>query len=161
MKATTQAQLTGNINASGTGTSSTFDVYDSLGAQHQLTVSFAPGTTANQWSWTATADGGTTSVGTGTVSFNANGQGTGSTGTCALALASGATTPQTIAMNFSSVTQQSATDGVQMENQDGLAQGTMNNYSIDSNGVITGSYTNGDSKVLGQIAVAKLPIPRG
>ncbi|NIZ47451.1 flagellar hook protein FlgE [Entomospira nematocerorum] len=38
--------------------------------------------------------------------------------------------------------------------QDGYGMGYMSGYSIDQSGVITGVYTNGQSKVVGQIAMA-------
>lgn len=43
----------------------------------------------------------------------------------------------------------------------GNPAGTMNGFSVQPNGMIYGMYSNGDSKLLGQIAVATFPNPSG
>ena len=45
--------------------------------------------------------------------------------------------------------------------QNGYKMGTLENYLIDSNGVITGIYSNGLNRALGQLAVANFANPSG
>jgi flagellar hook protein FlgE len=41
-----------------------------------------------------------------------------------------------------------------MENQDGSQIGTLESFSVGADGAITGSYSNGQTKALGQVAIA-------
>lgn len=59
-----------------------------------------------------------------------------------------------ISFDFSSVTQYTAKDSVYVYDSNGYTTGTLTEYSIGSDGVITGIYTNGKQKALGVIALA-------
>lgn len=59
-----------------------------------------------------------------------------------------------IYFDFSSVTQYSAKDSVYVYDSNGYTTGTLTEYSIGGDGVITGIYTNGKQKALGVIALA-------
>jgi len=48
-----------------------------------------------------------------------------------------------------------------MTQQDGSATGTLNGFSIGSNGIVTGTFTNGLTQTLGQVAVAEFNNPLG
>lgn len=60
-----------------------------------------------------------------------------------------------IYFDFSSVTQYSAKDSIYVYDSNGYTTGTLTEYSIGNDGVITGIYTNGKQKALGVIALAK------
>ncbi|BBL34876.1 flagellar hook protein FlgE [Nitrosomonas stercoris] len=51
--------------------------------------------------------------------------------------------------------------GVNMMNQDGFTSGRLAGYSISDNGEIRGSYTNGVTRTLGQLALAGFSNPNG
>lgn len=68
---------------------------------------------------------------------------------------------ETITIDFSQVTQFSSTVTVSSTTVNGNTAGTMTGYSIDSNGIITGTYSNGETKLLGQIVLANFPNPSG
>ena len=56
-------------------------------------------------------------------------------------------------------TQFASSFSVENITQDGMPAGTMDKYSIDKNGLITGNYTNGQQKTLGQVVLANFDSP--
>ncbi len=60
-----------------------------------------------------------------------------------------------------SVTQFSAPSTTRVYSQDGYALGYLEDFQIDSGGTITGIYSNGSNRVLGQLAVANFANPAG
>jgi flagellar hook protein FlgE len=60
-----------------------------------------------------------------------------------------------------SVTQYAEQSTTKAFKQDGYAMGYLSNYNIDSTGTINGIYTNGTSRVLGQIALASFTNQNG
>lgn len=59
-----------------------------------------------------------------------------------------------IYFDFSSVTQYAAKDSIYVYDSNGYTTGRLTEYSIGSDGVITGIYTNGKQQALGMIALA-------
>lgn len=103
-------------------------------------------------------------LGSGTISFDNNGQYVGSTGTT-LTLdrtGTGATAKQAVAIDMSSMTALSTqSSDVTLNNLDGFATGSINGFSIGDDGKITGSFSNGQTRVLGQLALATFDNPEG
>jgi len=66
----------------------------------------------------------------------------------------GATTPQSITLDFSTVTSYASLSTINAD-PDGNGAGTLKSVSIDSTGVITGVYTNGVRQAEAQVAVAQ------
>ena len=60
----------------------------------------------------------------------------------------------TIGSQRNTVTQSAASSSTKAYYQDGYTMGYLDNFKIDSSGVITGVYSNGASRKLGQIALA-------
>jgi flagellar hook protein FlgE len=48
-----------------------------------------------------------------------------------------------------------------MSSQDGIQIGTLSSFSVGGDGTITGSYDNGQTKTLGQVALATFNNPNG
>jgi len=67
----------------------------------------------------------------------------------------------TINVDFSGTTQYGGASGVNNLEQDGYASGTLSNFSIGSDGTITGNYSNGQTMVLGQVVLATFNDPNG
>jgi flagellar hook protein FlgE len=59
------------------------------------------------------------------------------------------------------VTQTASASSTTSIQQDGAASGTLQNFSIGSNGTITGSFSNGTTAVVGQIALASFADEQG
>ena len=153
-------------------------VYDSLGSPVtvDVTASLVSKTdTGTTWKFEAnSADNldpnapNNTLVGTGTISFDANGQLTSSSNTD-LAIhrsGTGADAVMPVKLDFtgmSSLAANGSATGSQMDvtSQDGYQQGSLNSYSIGTDGKITGSFTNGQTRTMGQVAVAMFNNPEG
>ena len=177
--ATTTVQQQTNLDATapmGTTYSTPMTVFDSLGASHILTFNFTE-TAANTWSYQITlpaADtGGTgnpTVVASGSLSFDSNGNlasPTGSvTGISVAGLADGAAT-MNLTWNLadssggSLLTQVASDSTTTATSQNGYASGTLQSYAVQTDGTIEGTFTNGQTQALGQIALASFSNNQG
>jgi flagellar hook protein FlgE len=63
-------------------------------------------------------------------------------------------TPFDFSLDFSSVTSLADSSDISLDSQDGYERGVLEEYSVGTDGIITGSFTNGKTQVLGQIALA-------
>lgn len=160
-RATENITFEGNLNANaqdGTTWITSAQVYDSLGNVHTLTITFTKNGT-NTWDWEATLDGGAPG-GSGTVTFGNDGLVTsGGSGTATFTIPGANALNLTI--DFSALTQFGGNPSAYISYQDGYAAGSLDMVTTDSNGVITGIFTNGQSKPLAQIALATFPNPQG
>lgn len=169
--------------------STSVTVYDSLGVGHEVTVLFER-TSDAQWTWRAVADasevydgtgaafsseeGYAFEVATGTVDFDTDGNVAAFTQTD-----TSATTPWTfygasasaLTFDFGMDAAGAATDGaltmagsessVSSIAQDGMSTGTLSSLAVDSDGTITGTYSNGEDLVLGKVALASFRAESG
>ena len=190
--ATTSVEMSINLDASdasaGTiaafdpNTPSTYDystsytVYDSLGAEHTASMYFLKdNTTNNTWhTWLYVDDGtGMTNVtqngGTAysTLTFNTdgsiaavNGAATTSLTYDNLAMANGAA-DLALDLDFSTVTQFGGDYAVNSLYQDGYATGRLTGLDISDTGVVSARYTNGQSTALGKVALANFANVQG
>jgi flagellar hook protein FlgE len=110
------------------------------------------------WDWTASGGG---SSGSGTINFGGSGTELSSTGGITLANADGSNTPQPIAPSFTGVTSLSGVSTAAPTTQDGSGPGTLQSFSVDDTGTITGVFSNGLTRSLGQIALASFANPGG
>ncbi len=149
--------LTTAQDANGTSCTSQMNVYDSQGTTHSIKMIYSR-TGTNAWSWTAdcaddisgrnvTNDGAIKSL-----TFTSSGAYSASTGTIAIDL----TGPSDLAIepSMSRLTQFDGTSSVNLTDQNGYPKGTLDKFTIGSDGLITGIYTNGLTKTLAQIAMA-------
>jgi flagellar hook protein FlgE len=163
---TSKTVFQGNLDASAAvndTVSTTITAYDSLGVRHSIKLTFTK-TGANSWSWQAQTDPNDSAASTsssGTVTFDASGQYSAATGSpLSIALTNGATSPLSVDLDFSALTQFSGASQV-AGTSDGFASGTLVTFSIGSGGEITGVYSNGQTQLLGQIALATFANPGG
>ena len=164
-EATTTAKLSGNLDTATTGATTTVTMYDSLGTAHEVKVAFAKTGTANVWNWTATStDTSVSVVGSGTLTFNADGTlasgGSGGIGV----LTTNGSDPINAKINFSGIAQfatSKGTSSVTVASIDGYTGGTLQDFSIGTDGVIMGSYSNGQKQPLGDLGLAVFTNPQG
>ncbi len=157
--------------AIGESTHTTITAFDSLGTPITVdltTVLESKSDSGNVWRFYATSpdNQGNTGpvVGTGTLTFDNTGQLKSSTGTTLTIsrTGTGAGTPVVMTLNFNGTTSlASNTSDVVMSNQDGEPLGTLSSFSIGGDGKITGAFTNGLTKTLGQVALASFNNPEG
>jgi len=69
--------------------------------------------------------------------------------------------PVNVSINFQELSQFFAENSIAGTEQDGNAQGTLESFAIDNNGQIIGSFTNGLTAPLGQVALATFNNPEG
>ena len=169
--ATSNVTLSGNLDAGATAAvagppavpattvPTTMTVFDSLGVAHSVKITYTK-TGSDTWSWLATkdpADAGLTitpaaGVNQGTLTFTTGGVFSASTGTLAFTFNDGAanTTP---AINMTAMTQFSGTSQPAGQT-DGFTSGTLVTFAVGNAGQLSGVYSNGQTQVLGQIALA-------
>jgi flagellar hook protein FlgE len=144
----------------------TSTIYDSLGTANKLQLYYVKSSTSNTWTVnayvTTPQSASATSVGTGTLTFNSNGTLNTSTGLNALSFSptSGAATPQVFSVNMTGATQSGTTYGASAFTVDGNTAGAYDHYTVDENGNVTASYTNGQNLLVGQVAVATFQSPQ-
>lgn len=69
--------------------------------------------------------------------------------------------PLAFSLDFSKMTQYGGSFSTNSLTQDGYAPGQLSNYSIGKDGTISGSYSNGQTQVLGQVALSNFANPNG
>lgn len=142
-------------------------VFDSLGNSHTL-QSFFVKTAAGAWSVFTAADGVSTTVlpaPTATLTFTGTGIAPTVTPSNAapvsFAVTTGATSPVPMTLDYSGSTQFGSNFSVNSLSQDGFTSGRLAGFNTGSDGTIVGRYTNGQSRVLGQVVLANFVNPNG
>jgi flagellar hook protein FlgE len=173
-KQTGSMNIQANLDASsavGTSVPAPVTLYDSLGAAHQATVTFTK-TAANTWSYNVALPAGeaTGSAGTtGTLTFDGSGNLTSPTGTITgisfTGLSDGAS-DMSFGWNLNgaagaSITQTASSSNIAGATQDGYASGSYRDFSVDGNGVVEASFSNGQKELIGQVAVATVANQQG
>ncbi|MAE96043.1 MAG: flagellar biosynthesis protein FlgE [Deltaproteobacteria bacterium] len=170
------AQATSNFQQSVT-------LFDSLGAPHSATIFFSKTATANTWNWNAALDPSDTTtppaapadpyvvIGGGNLTFDTSGNLTGLTGNPVIFnFSGGAAAGQAVTFNFGPVagvgtgeptTQFAEQSAVNSITQDGFAPGALQAITIDTDGVMVGSFSNGETRNLSQLALAQFPNVEG
>jgi flagellar hook protein FlgE len=141
-------------------------VFDSLGNEHALQTYFVK-TNPGEWNVFNTVDGVSSTVlpaPTTVMTFT----GTGINPTFAPAIptvnfapTTGATSPQSITLDYTNSTQFGSNFSVSSLSQDGYTSGTLAGFNVSKDGQIVGRYTNGQSQTLGQVVLASFNNPNG
>jgi flagellar hook protein FlgE len=186
-KQTGSMNIQANLDASaaaGSTVPAPVTLYDSLGGAHQATVTFTKNATAaNTWTYAVALPAGeATGVAgptTGTLNFDTSGNLTGATdasgnsivtngtigGISFTGLSDGAS-DMSFGWNLngaagSSITQTASTSNVAGTTQDGYASGSYQGFSVDGNGIVEASFSNGQKETIGQVAVATVANQQG
>jgi flagellar hook protein FlgE len=155
---------------SGESVHTSFTAYDSLGNSVNVDVTAVLENTSssgNTWRFLATSNDnkvGGTVLGNGTLTFDSQGNLKASTGTNISIdrTGTGAQSPMSVNLDFSNMTELSGQNSsLVVSNQDGMPPGTLASFSIGVDGTITGAYSNGLTRPLGQVAVASFANPDG
>lgn len=143
------------------------EVFDSFGNSHVMTLYFQK-TSSTDWDVHAAVEG-VTSAGGGKVALSASTLTFDSSGimnpsapfTVSVKFDGTSIQPLAFSLDLTRSTQFGSKFGVNMMNQDGFASGRLAGYSISDSGEIRGSYTNGVTRTLGQLALAGFSNPNG
>jgi len=161
--------------------STSMQVYDSLGNAHTANV-FFQNTGAGAWTYHVLANGSEVTGGTagqndeiatGNLTFNSSGALQSNTVTAGGTVSfTGATPNQPLTFSLGTsiasggtgldgITQFGSPSSITAQSQDGYASGSLTGISIASNGVVSGTYTNGQTISVAQLAVAKFTSDTG
>ncbi len=168
--------LSGNLNSQDTSASIPVTVYDSQGNQIPVTMTFTHPTAVSGGGMTWTVGysyqlPGASTATTGTLGQLTwtNGQLTSPSPTSTTALGTIAITPNdgsgplnisVYPSSFANLTDYAMSTSI-TASANGNPAGTLENYTIGSDGTITGSFSNGKTQVLGQVALANFTNPGG
>ncbi|NLE71623.1 MAG: flagellar hook protein FlgE, partial [Actinomycetales bacterium] len=147
--ATTQATFEGNLPADaevGTVLNRDVDVYAADGTVSTLSLAFTR--TAAGWDVTGTLGAASTTV---AMTFDADGTLTGG-GTLAVG---GITVDMSTLTGFAGLTT------VEASGQNGRAAGTLQSFTINADGTLLGSFSNGLKQALGRVALSTFTNPAG
>jgi flagellar hook protein FlgE len=169
---TTEFQTGMNLNAD-TETGATFvsalTVYDSLGAQHSLSITFTKNAAVGTWDFGADLDGvAATAQSDNQLVFDADGNlvGPADVTLTFAALANGADIGTAGALNWDiegitaeAVTGYASNSVVRNINADGYPAGFLRSVAIEKDGTVSGFFTNAQTVALGQVMLASFANP--
>ncbi len=160
--------------ADGEAIRTTFVAFDSLGNPLSIDLTAvldtrdSNGTTWRYFAESTDNASGDPRLGTGTIQFDNNGRLVTSTPISVTIdrTGTGAQSPMSIQLQLSSptstVTSLASTNSTLAATfQDGTQVGTLTTFSVGQDGVITGAFTNGLTRPIGQVALAKFSNPEG
>jgi flagellar hook protein FlgE len=147
-------------------------VYDSQGAAHSIILTFTKlavggGIGPNTWSWAVSdSDPNLASVTVPDPPPNLHFNNDGSFDSAGspvyqIQLTQTGVNVMDITINMTATTQVAGPSTIDKASVNGHPTGTLESYTFDLNGIISGFYSNGQTKVLGQIAVANFANPGG
>lgn len=163
---TTRVDIGGNLTANaaiGDVVTSSITTFDSLGNEHEVLFTLT-NTGTNAWSSSASVNGTAYTLTPSTITFDS----AGNLSSASPLVFSGFTPPGATAMSFnvrldgpSPIVQFGGASTVEATDQDGQAIGFLRNFDIGDDGTIVGQFSNGENKVLAQIAMAAFNNPSG
>ncbi|HHO68844.1 MAG TPA: flagellar hook protein FlgE [Gammaproteobacteria bacterium] len=174
-QATTQIDVRANLDASATpvpaatvfdpadatsyNNSTSLTIYDTLGSPHLATMYYRK-TADNTWDQYMYVDGAAVS-GPDTLTFDATGAITGGTPVAVSFTPGGGGAVMNVSVDYTNTSQYGSPFNVNALVQDGFATGRLSGIDINDTGVITSRFTNGQSRTLGQVAIATFNNPQG
>jgi flagellar hook protein FlgE len=146
--------------------STSLTVYDSLGSPHLTTTYYVKTAVAGQWQTYTYVDNsaGTSVLASGPDVLQYDGLGAitaGATFVANLAAPGNGANALALAMDYSQSTQFGSPFAVNALVQDGFATGRLSGVDIVETGEITARFTNGQSRTLGQVALANFANTQG
>lgn len=172
-QATGDLSMSANLDAAATEPAAPFDAtdplsynfststttYDGQGTDHRATLYFRKTATANEWE--VYVDGGGTGgvQGPRTLSFNGDGSFGSLSDTSDYTFNYDAVDPVNVTPDFSRLTQFGSDFEVKQIDQDGFAAGQFSSLNVEGDGRLLARFTNGQSQVLGQVALARFQSP--
>lgn len=171
--ASTSFKLAMNLNAQavdGESFSTTVQVYDSKGGTVTLTVDLTYNEATSQWDWTAASSNGTTTAG-GSLQFDEAGQLILPATDATIAITGLSNGASDISLTWDLVSDTGDSNGsltsfaspsvINGQSQDGYGVGYLQEVSVNGKGEISGFFSNGQNRNLGQVALADFRSPWG
>lgn len=178
-QATTASTVSGNLNstaASGTAMQTNITMYDAAGTAHQVSYTLTKDATTGDWdmsivnasggavNFTDASGGAIAASGAQTLHFDASGALT-SPSPATLYFDPGVTGwAAPVSIDVSQLTQYGGATTAQAQKPvtgAGSAMGSLQSFSLGNDGSITGVYSNGERRTIGQLALATFANPGG
>ena len=184
-KATTSVSFTGNLDSRTTADDDPYvistTIYDSQGTSHTLSITLRKAVdsrtgeaTPNTWTWEVALSGGeeVVSGGSGTLTFNTDGSikevsFDDKNATALVIDPKNGAEQMSVTLDFGEVnsfeglTQHASQFTAVVSGQDGYMAGNLEAVSIQEDGRILGTFSNGITQTLAQIAIARFSNPSG
>lgn len=179
-KQTSLVTLKGNLNSNmiaGNNRRTSINIFDNIGGVHTLELLFTKTATTNQFTLSGTLDGRNLAIPAAlqTATFNADGTlnaptslNLSSTDLNTLLGVNVFNTTSNLSVELapanqllSGITQYSMPSSASFATQDGFKMGSLEDLSVDDMGNIWGAFTNGQSEVLGRVALAQFQNQEG
>lgn len=162
--ATGLIELAGNLPADavdGDAINTSITVYDSKGEAHDIALSMTRTATDNEWTIEASLAG--TALGSTTATFDTEGQllATQQPLTLTGVDYGNGSTVQDVVVDVAGLVQFGGSPTAEARGQDGAAMGFLRGFEFGSDGTITGRFSNGETELLGMVAVATFNNPAG
>ncbi len=173
-KQTESITLKGNLNSEaeeGNVRTTSIDILDNNGGAHTVTLTFTKSATDNQYDVTAKVDGTDISLDATNITFNPDGSlstplelnmTAADLNTAVGSDVFDATSPKDVTIKLADannllqgLTNFAQADSATATSQDGYKPGSLLSLSVQPDGRIVGSFSNGQAEVLGQVVVAK------
>lgn len=173
-------KVAGNLNSASTENTerqTSITIFDNQGGAHVITLTFTKTANPNEFTMSAKLDGIDITLPSDTLTFNTDGTISSpldfTLNAADLNTALGtdvfdATTPKNVKIVLAEtgnllagLTQFAGPNTATVTEQDGYQAGDLNELFVDTTGKIWGSFTNGQSEILAQVAVAKFTNPQG
>lgn len=178
---TSKIALNGNLNAqmeTGEQRVTSINIFDKTGAPRELSLTFEKTATPNEYTLTGGIEGNAVTLSATTVTFNQDGSIDTPTDLTITAADLNAvlggdlfdeTTPTDLEISlvdsdgnaFGGLTQYSSSSNATIQSQNGYEAGELLNLQVSPRGELVGTFTNGQSEVIGQVAISKFTNPEG
>ncbi len=150
-------------NADSYNHSTTVTVYDSQGSEQNLSLYFQK-TADNEFDVYGYSDGNQV-LSASSIQFNTSGEISSPVSPAEISIPAfnpgGGAADLNITLDVADVTQYGSDFSVNSITQDGFGTGQPSSYDISDTGVVSARFTNGQSRVLGQVALANFTNPQG
>jgi flagellar hook protein FlgE len=150
---TTYVNFDGNLDATvanGNTVTINFKAKDQIGRDVPFTITFTK-TAANTWSITSSAPGAIAAP--NTITFVGGTPSAGNT-SFTLSFNDADSNPQSITLDVSKMTQFASPTTAGIDTMDGNSEGYLESFNIGASGEVNGVFSNGQVRVMGQLAIA-------
>lgn len=158
--ATTKVTFAGTLSTGDTAHQTTISVFDSDGVQQTFTIDFTKDATTQQWKMSV-KNSSSAEVLSETLVYQASGAPAPGSTSFDLPITATGGKATTVTLDFSGTTQLSAADSTLAASAtDGYTSGQLTGYSFDNKGVVTLSFSNGQTATGQQVALAAVADPQ-
>jgi flagellar hook protein FlgE len=167
-RATDSVNMTGNLpagSATGTAVATSINVYDNQGKAIQLNLTYTKTANPGEWAITGTQGSPAAAVAMTNTTITFNNAGVLVAGPAPTVTAGSIPNLGAVTVNLGNpgdpVTQFGAGASILARTQSGYGAGSLESFSMGRDGSLVGSYSNGETRAIGLVAMAAFANPQG